>query len=335
MLSDLDEKLPVTANGKPLEILLVDIEEDPNQPRKEFSEDAMVEMTASIKERGVKQPISVRANPDKKGKWIINWGARRYRGSIRAGKTIIPAFIDEASDSYDQVIENEQRDNLKPMEVALFIKSRMDEGEKPVDIARKLGKGKAAVSKYLSLIDAPDCVNQVYRDGRSTSPDTLDALRKLYDKHPKEVTEWCESGADISRKSIEAFAHKLSKPTVVKDETSQTNTAAGLEVEAGGSNDTGSEDQTNTDNGAGGVATELPYHNPNNEKPKKEVGIPDPTKIKKPLMLVEYKGSAAMVMLNKRPSTHGLIWIKDEATGEEEEVAANKCKINMLTESTA
>ncbi|MBE0437378.1 MAG: ParB/RepB/Spo0J family partition protein, partial [Methylomicrobium sp.] len=83
-LSALEDKpLPagVDSNGKPLELALSDIEEDPNQPRIEFSPEAMAEMTASIQARGVRQPVSVRHHPTKPGKWMLNFGARRFRGS--------------------------------------------------------------------------------------------------------------------------------------------------------------------------------------------------------------------------------------------------------------
>ena len=72
-----------------LDINLID--EDPNQPRKTF--DNITELSESIKERGVKSPISV--HPIDNGRYMINHGARRYRASKLAGKTTIPAFIDD------------------------------------------------------------------------------------------------------------------------------------------------------------------------------------------------------------------------------------------------
>ena len=70
------------------------ISEDIHQPRKEFNQETLRELTETIKLRGVKSPISVRPDVDKPGAYIINHGARRYRASIKAGLTKIPAFID-------------------------------------------------------------------------------------------------------------------------------------------------------------------------------------------------------------------------------------------------
>lgn len=126
-----------------MQIGLAEIEEDPNQPRVEFNEESMLKMTNSIKERGVRQPVSVRVHPTKPKKWILNFGAQCYRGSIAAGLETIPAFIDDTNTDFDQVIENEQRENLKPMELALFIQRSLDDGVKKPKLlaARKGGCG--------------------------------------------------------------------------------------------------------------------------------------------------------------------------------------------------
>src|SRR4051812_36343684 len=109
---------PALPLGAPVLIALDLIDEDPAQPRCEFAEEALRELAATIAERGVKQPISVRPHPETPGRWIINFGARRVRASRLAGKEVVPAFVDAGVDEYDQVIENEQRDGLKPMELA-------------------------------------------------------------------------------------------------------------------------------------------------------------------------------------------------------------------------
>lgn len=66
----------------------------------EFPEDQMQKMAESIKERGVKTPISVKPHPTEQGKWLINYGARRFRASIMAGKDTIPAFVDNDHDDW-------------------------------------------------------------------------------------------------------------------------------------------------------------------------------------------------------------------------------------------
>ena len=133
-----------------LDINLID--EDPNQPRKTF--DNITELSESIKERGVKSPISV--HPIENGRYMINHGARRYRASKLARKTTIPAFIDDDYNLIDQVVENIQRDELTVREIVdviamLYNKKRM----KKKDIAEKFHKSPAWVSERYALSDAP------------------------------------------------------------------------------------------------------------------------------------------------------------------------------------
>ena len=109
------------ANGQPLMLPVEGIDEDPEQPRREFDANALQDLAETIRERGVRQPISVRPNLQHAGRWVLNFGARRLRASRLAGLSEIPAFIDTTADSYDQVIENEQREGLKPLELALLL----------------------------------------------------------------------------------------------------------------------------------------------------------------------------------------------------------------------
>jgi ParB family chromosome partitioning protein len=110
------------AAGVPLSLPIGDIDEDPAQPRHEFDSASLADLAETIRQRGVRQPISVRRHPAEPHRWMLNFGARRLRASKLAGKAEIPAFVDEGANDYDQVIENEQRDGLKPFELALFIK---------------------------------------------------------------------------------------------------------------------------------------------------------------------------------------------------------------------
>ena len=71
---------------------------------------------------------------------MLNFGTRRLRASRLAGKADIPAFVDETANSYDQVIENEQRAGLTPMALALFVQRRLAEGDSQAEIARRLSK---------------------------------------------------------------------------------------------------------------------------------------------------------------------------------------------------
>jgi ParB family chromosome partitioning protein len=144
--------------GRPLQIPVKDIEEDPAQPRQEFDAASMDELEQSVRIHGVKTPISIRPHPTEQKRWILNFGARRLRASKAVGKTTIPAFIDRSHTDYQQVIENLQREDLKPRELAMFIKKKMDEGEKQAKIAELLGVNRSMVTNHLALIDMPACM---------------------------------------------------------------------------------------------------------------------------------------------------------------------------------
>ena len=212
----------VNAKGKPLQINVANVAEDPHQPRKEFDAAALQELADSIAARGVKTPISVHPDPVQPGKYIVNHGARRLRASLMAEKLTIPAFVDEQYDAYDQVVENLQRENLTPMELAMFMQKRIDAGDKKGDIARQLGKGVQAIAEHLALLNAPTCIEQAYASG-ATSPKTLYDLRRLHEQAPAEVDEWCAGMPEISRKSVAELAAKLRHDVIsVRDDAAKT-----------------------------------------------------------------------------------------------------------------
>lgn len=326
----------VVSEGKPLEIKLTDIEEDPDQPRKEFDQVALAELADSIKETGVRTPISVRKHPTQSGKWIINYGARRYRASQLIGKATIPAFVDESHDNYDQVIENLQRDNLTAMEMALFIQKRLAVGDSKAEIARKLGKSKSAISEYSSLIDAPDCILAAYNSGKCTSAKTLYDLRMIYKDFPVEVEAWCEDAEEITRTTVTQLAARLKNPPPppaaeldipsiedaaldVDDATDEGSDTSPVVEKSNQSGDKAA-DKSNGVNVAGMDSFA--------KKADKDI---DPDIIAKPLLVVEYDGRTAAVLLNLRPSIDGFLHIKFDDNSEETEVDASDCKILMLT----
>lgn len=202
------------ADGTPKQISLTDILEDPEQPRVEFPEDQMQKMAESIKERGVKTPISVKPHPTEQGKWLINYGARRFRASIMAGKDTIPAFVDNDHDDFDQVMENKERLNHSPIELALFIQKKIKQGVKNV-IAKRLNEDPVFVSTHLALVDMPECLTKAYEAGFK-SPKTLYDLRKLWESFPEEVEAWVdeslENGQDIIRSRVQVLSKNLKEP---------------------------------------------------------------------------------------------------------------------------
>ena len=200
---------PLPSSGTPALISLDLIDEDPAQPRREFAEELLREMATTIAERGVKQPISVRPHPDNPGRWILNFGARRVRASRMAGKETIPAFVDAGVDEYDQVIENEQRDGLKPIELAAFVKKQLQGGVSQAEIARRLGKTRGYLTFVGALIDPPDWLLDAYRSGRCRGLTELYELRKLHAERPQAVVAWLEGRDKVSRADLVAFKEEV------------------------------------------------------------------------------------------------------------------------------
>src|SRR5260370_38289444 len=111
-LADVAEKGSGGA-GRPLRIAIDRIDEDPDQPRRVFSEQELDELSATIREHGVLQPIVVRRSSEE-GRHVIVMGARRYRAAVRAGLQEIPAFTQGNGhpDRYAQMIEIVQPHDL-------------------------------------------------------------------------------------------------------------------------------------------------------------------------------------------------------------------------------
>ena len=214
------------ASGTPLLLPIEAIDEDPAQQRREFDPEALQQLADTIAARGVRQPVSVRTHPEQPGRWMLNFGARRLRASKLAGQMVIPSFVDAAADSYDQVIENEQREGLKPLELALFVQRRLEAGDSQADIARHLGKSRTFVMYATALIDAPDWLMNAYREGRCRGTRELHELRSLHAEHPQPVEDWIETTEAISRERITALRAGLAKPATAPLPTTAPATGA-------------------------------------------------------------------------------------------------------------
>jgi ParB family transcriptional regulator, chromosome partitioning protein len=140
---------------------------------------------------------------------VLNFGARRLRASKLAGLTEIPAFIDTTADSYDQVIENEQREGLRPLELALFVQKRLALGDKQAEIARRLGKSRQWVTLTTALIEAPDWLLDAYRQKRCNGMTELYELRRLHGEHPEFVEAWVSEGPVVTRERLTTLRAEL------------------------------------------------------------------------------------------------------------------------------
>jgi ParB family chromosome partitioning protein len=199
-----------SAAGVPMQVPVDDIDEDPEQPRQEFDRESLAELAATIAGRGVRQPVSVRRHPQRSGRWVLNFGARRLRAAKLAGESTIAAFEDASADSYDQVIENEQREGLKPLEIALFVKKRLDLGERQADIARRLGKSQPYVTYACSLIDPPDWLLDLYRTGKCRGLFELHELRRLHESNARAVEAALAAVEHFGRAELKLLKARIS-----------------------------------------------------------------------------------------------------------------------------
>ncbi|MET3575881.1 ParB/RepB/Spo0J family partition protein [Bhargavaea ullalensis] len=159
------ESLKQTENVEQLDLKL--LKPNPFQPRKVFDEESLAELTESIREHGVLQPIIVR----KKGKkFEIVVGERRYRASGQAGLDMIPAVVREMTDQQMMelaILENLQREDLSPIEEAEAYRQLMENlGLTQEQLAFRLGKSRPHIANHIRLLALPDEVRAMLSDGR-------------------------------------------------------------------------------------------------------------------------------------------------------------------------
>lgn len=148
---------------------ITEVEPNRDQPRKNFDQEALEELSQSIKEYGLIQPIVV---TKKDGYYSIIAGERRWRASKMAGLKEIPAIIredDEKINSEISLIENMQREDLNPYEKALGIRTLIDNyGLSQEDVAKKLGKGRSTIANWVRVLNLDPRVLEMAKNGKLT-----------------------------------------------------------------------------------------------------------------------------------------------------------------------
>lgn len=164
-----ENKTPInsSAEGALREIRIGEIRPNPSQPRKTFSEESLKELSETIKAHGVIQPIVVKQLDV--GYEII-LGERRYRACKLAGFVKIPAIVKNVSENQSMemaIIENIQREDLNPIEEAIAYKTLSEKlNLKITDISTRVGKNRSTISNLIRLLQLPDSVQDLIKNGR-------------------------------------------------------------------------------------------------------------------------------------------------------------------------
>ncbi len=157
---------------------------NPNNPRKSFHDSDLADLTASIREKGVVQPLIVRAVAGATDQYEIIAGERRWRAAQKVGLHDVPVLIREASDKESleiAIIENVQRADLNVLEEAQGYRQLMDQHQyTQEDMAQAIGKSRSHIANTLRLLNLPEAVQVYILDGRLT-PGHARALLTLDD----------------------------------------------------------------------------------------------------------------------------------------------------------
>ncbi|MCD8072079.1 MAG: ParB/RepB/Spo0J family partition protein [Alistipes sp.] len=156
---EIESRNAPASTGKSLtrEIAIDQIHPNPKQPRTRFDEAALDELADSIRTLGVIQPVTVKKEPD--GMFTIISGERRWRASRLAGLESVPAYIREVDDQTLHemaLVENIQRQDLNPMEVALSLQRLVDECDLTQEsLSERVGKKRSTIANYMRLLRLP------------------------------------------------------------------------------------------------------------------------------------------------------------------------------------
>ena len=188
------------------------VEPNVNQPRKQFDEDALLELSESIKQYGVLQPLLV---SDKKDYYEIIAGERRWRAAKLAGLKEIPVIVKEFSEQElveISLIENIQREDLNPVEEAMAYKRLIDEFHlKQDEIAERVGKSRTAVTNAMRLLKLSEKVQQMLIDEMITAGHAR-AILAIADKEKQESIAMKIFDEKLSVRETEALVKRMLEP---------------------------------------------------------------------------------------------------------------------------
>jgi len=191
-------------------IPIEDISPDPNQPRKYFDQNALEELAQSIKQKGVLQPIIVRVDDEEKFHLVA--GERRYRAAKMASLMEIPAILTKGNPMEIALIENLQRDDLKPVEEAEALGRMIEEyNYKQEELALIIGKAKSTISEILSLNRLTKTIKDEIRSSNLYSRKLLVEIAKQETPEKMEALFSRVKSEDIKSHQVRDITRKPSK----------------------------------------------------------------------------------------------------------------------------
>lgn len=349
--------------------------EDEDNARQEFDAQRLQELAESMTQvnpktgevRGILEPLSVKHHPDKPGHFIINGGARRYRAAKLAGLEQAPYIIKDELDDFDKFVLNDQREQLSPLEIAMFIKARLDEGYSKTEVAKALGRPASYVSDHVIFFDMAGAIRDLYDSERCRSMQALALLHRAHKKNPEPVEAFCqdanENDQELTTSQVRAFLESLKKPEGPKEKdekpTAPTGDSKDQEPQAPKDEDGNQGDTTpasETQLGEGDTDEEpgdqFPDPSTRNEdqQPLTLDGEPlsggtlegqadqmleqdeKADRIKKAIIQVKHDEREAR-LLTERRAAYGLAWIKYDDDGQEVEVDLNQVALVAVIEA--
>jgi ParB family chromosome partitioning protein len=207
------EEAPTPSGGGMSEIAVSEIEVNPYQPRKDFAPEALQELIESIKVHGIIQPVTVRRLS--RNQYQLISGERRFQAARKAGLKKIPAYIRSADDQQMlemALVENIQRENLNPIEIALSYQRLLTECSlKQEQLGERVGKNRSTVTNYLRLLKLPPAIQIALRDNK-LSMGHARAIISIENPDIQLVIFKRILSDDLSVRQVEELARHLTKP---------------------------------------------------------------------------------------------------------------------------
>lgn len=192
----------LTAARLPSMVPTTSLYADAHNPRTEIPDTEIDDLAQDIRQHGILQAIVVHP-ADAEGRHQIHFGAKRWRAAQHIGLQEVPVVLrDGPSDPYAQVAENQKRHGLTPLDMARFIRGRINAGDSNTQVARILGWDLTTVAHHLALLDLPAVVDTAMKAGRCSSPRTLYELGKLHAEQPEQVAELLSGTDPITRDAV-------------------------------------------------------------------------------------------------------------------------------------